>query len=102
MEDCFLHDVTTLEVLHYYPLEKLGSHAGVPHTFGIDNDYRPTLAHSKAWSLAALYPIRSEQQSFALKQRRQQRIQRAAAPFRRAIPTGADDDVAGIRFHRPW
>jgi len=82
MEHRLFNNVAALEVLHHYALEKLRRHARVPHAFGIDDHDRPAFADSETRSLAPLHTIRSEQQPFTLKQRRQQSVQRAAAAFR--------------------
>jgi len=74
MEHCLLDDAASLEMLDHYPLEKLGRHACVPDTFGIDHDYRAALADSETWSLAALDAIGSEEQILALKKRGQQAV----------------------------
>lgn len=74
MEYSFLDYAAVLEVLYHDPLEEVRCHAGVPDTFGIHHHDGSSLANAKAGSLATLYPIRSEQQPFALQQGGEQRV----------------------------
>jgi hypothetical protein len=83
-------------------LEQRGCNCAIPHAFRIHDDNRATLADSETRSLSALHTRWAEEQSFALKQRGEERIQCPTAPLRGAEPTRADDDVPRIRFHRAW
>jgi hypothetical protein len=50
------------------PLEKLGRNPRIPYSFGIHDNDRSACADAEAWSLAALHPASTEQQSLSLKQ----------------------------------
>ena len=82
MKNGLLDDAAVPEVLHHDALEKCRGHPGVPDRIRIDDDDGATGANPKARGLAALDPIRSEEQPFAVEQIRQQRIQFSAAPVR--------------------
>jgi len=100
MKDGFLHLVTALEMLDDYAFQQLGGDCTVPDSFRIDDDNWPAFAHAEARRLAPFYAVGSKQQTLALKQRCQQRVQCPPAPVGRAVSAGANDDMARVRFHR--
>jgi len=100
MEDGFLHLVTALQMLDDDAFQQLGGDCTVPDSFRIDDDNRAAFADAEARSFSALHAIGSEQQTLALKQRCEQRVQRPPAPVRRAVSAGAHDNMSRVRFHR--
>jgi hypothetical protein len=94
-----LYDSPVLEVLDNDPFEELRRDPRVPHAFRIDNHDGTSCAYAEARGFAALYSLRSEEKSFALEKRREQRVERAPATIRGAEPAGANQHVTGVLLH---
>jgi hypothetical protein len=86
-------------MLDHDPLEERRAHLAVPHTFRINDDNGAPTTHTKAWRFAALDPRGAEEESLALEQTGEQRVQLATAPIGRAEATGTHQDVSRVRFH---
>ena len=99
MEHCLLDYPAIAQVLDDDALEQPWRHAGIPDTFRIDHDNRPTGADAKTRRLAAFYALGSKEQAFPMKEPSKLRIQGTTAPFRGAEAAHAHEHMARVRFH---
>ena len=99
MEDRIFHHFSSFQVLDHNALEKCRRYVRVPDSVRVNDDDRASSADPKARRFSALDPVRTEQQPFALKERRQVRIELSSTPVGRAEASRAHDDVTGIRLH---
>src|SRR5213595_3364351 len=81
-------------------LEQRGRHSAIPDALRIHNHDRPAGADAEAGRLTALDAAGAKQETLALQQFGEHRIELAPTAIRGAIAAGAHDDVAAIRFHR--
>jgi hypothetical protein len=93
VEDSLFDHTALPKVLDHDAFEQRGGHPGVPDRIRIHDDDGTASANSQARCLPSLHPIRSEQESFTLKQVGKQGIQLPAASIRRTEPAGANEDV---------
>ena len=101
MDDGLLDDLAVSQMLDNYPLEEARSHLSIPYSFRVHDHDRPAAAHAKAWGLAALHAGGAEEQTFALQQRRKQRVECAAAAIGGAEAASAHQHVSRVWLHGP-
>src|ERR1051325_3530018 len=75
-------------------LQQLRRDAGIPNPFGVDDDDRAARAHAEARGLATLHAARTEQQAFALQERRQHGVERSTTARRRTEVADTNQDVS--------
>ena len=100
VEHGLFDDPPVAQMLDDYPLQQRRCNPAVPDAIRIHHDDRPAAADAKAWRLTPLHPGRPEQQSFPLKQRRQQRVELSPAMVGRTKPADTDKHVSGVGIHK--
>ena len=99
-EHRLVHDPSVPQVLNDDPLEQRRRHVAVPNPFRVHDDDGSPSTHTEARRLTALDSPRPEQQSFPLKERREQTIQLTTPLIGRTVPAHTHEDVARICIHQ--
>src|SRR2546423_5053064 len=99
MKHSLVHDASVAQVLDDDALEQRGSDPRIPDALGVHDDDRTTRADTETGRLAALHASRAEEQPLALKQTRQQSVERSSLAVWRAVAADADQNVARVRLH---
>src|SRR5207237_7972334 len=94
MKYVLIYRLAVLEMLDHDSLEQLRGHARIPDALRVHDDDRPVAADAEAGCLAALHSLRSEEESLALQELCETRIELPSA-------AAARPDVAGASAHRP-
>jgi len=82
------------------PLQKGRRHSVIPDAFRIHNKDRAARTDAEARCLAAFHPVRPEQQTLALQERRQQTIKVGAPPVGGTESADANEHVPTVGVHR--
>jgi hypothetical protein len=100
MKHRLFDDPAVSKMLDNDALQKGRRHSMVPDALRVHHQHRAAGADPEARRLTAFHPVRPEQESFTLKQRRQQTIQLGAAPVGRTEAAHADEYVMAVGVHR--
>ena len=99
MKHGFLNHASFFQVLEDDALQQSEGDAGVPHALGVYHHDGATGTHAQTGCFTAFHARGAEEESFALQERGQSGVDRAASAILVAEVAGTDQHVPGVRLH---